>query len=57
MSKRGRILVVVIAIVIQMILAVLYGFSMIAVPAWGGFAGWCACAAIVCRMIGAPEMI
>ena len=52
MSKTGRILVIIIAIVIQAVLGILYGFSGVCVPAWGCFVTWCVCASIIYRFAG-----
>ena len=52
MSKVGRMLVVVAAAMIQIILGILYGFSGLAVPAWGCFSVWCICAAMINHMMG-----
>ena len=57
MSKKGRMLVVMIAIMIQVVLGALYGFSGISVPAWCCFGVWCACAAVICRFVGEPETV
>lgn len=57
MSKMGRMLVVVMAVMIQVVLGLLYGFSGVSVPAWGCFMVWCICAAIICRFSGAPKTV
>lgn len=56
MSKR-KMLVVIIAVMIQMILGALYGFSSVSVPEWGCFVIWCACAAVIYRVVEVPEII
>ena len=57
MSKKGRMFVITIAVMIQVILGALYGFSGISVSAWGCFTVWCACAAVIYRFVGAPETV
>ena len=48
MNKR-RMFVVVLAVMIQVILGVLYGFSKVPVPAGVCFLLWCVCAAMICK--------
>lgn len=57
MSKMGRMLIVIIAIMIQIALGILYGFSGISVPAWGCFLIWCICAAIIYKAICITEIV
>ena len=57
MSKKGRMLVVMIAVMIQVVLGALYGFSGVSVPAWCCFGVWCACAAVFYRFVGEPEIV
>ena len=57
MSKMGRMLVVLMAVMVQVVLGLLYGFSGVSVPAWGCFVVWCICAAIICRFSGAPKTV
>lgn len=57
MNKIGRMLVVVFALMIQVIISILYGFSGISVPAWGCFLTWCVCAVIVYRFVGVPKVV
>ena len=52
MSKMGRMLVVVMAVMVQVVLGVLYGFSGLSIPAWGCFAVWCVCAVMIDYMMG-----
>jgi len=55
MSKMIRMFVVIIAVMIQVILGILYGFSGVSVPAWGCFAVWCVCAVMIDYIIGLPK--
>ena len=57
MNKKGRMFVVIIAVMIQVLLGVLYGFSKVPVPAGVCFIIWCVCAAMICRLTGTPELI
>lgn len=57
MNKMGRKLMVVMAVMIQVVLGLLYGFSGVSVPAWGCFMVWCVCAAIIYRFVGTPETV
>ena len=57
MSKTGRMFVVIIAVMVQVVLGLLYGFSGVTIPAWGCFITWCGCAAIICRVAGLPETV
>ena len=57
MSKMLRMFVVIIAVMVQVILGLLYGFSGVSVPAWGGFLTWCFCALIIYRFIGVPKTV
>lgn len=52
MNKMGRMLVVIVAIMVQIILGLLYGFSGVSVSAGGCFVIWCVCAAIIYRLVG-----
>lgn len=52
MNKMGRMLVVIVAIMVQVILGLLYGFSGVSVSAGGCFVIWCVCAAIIYRLVG-----
>jgi len=55
--NKGRIAVVVVAVLVQLILGMLYGFSVVKIPALGSFIIWCACAVAICRMVEAPETV
>ena len=57
MNKKGRVLVIVAALFLQVILGALYGFSMVSVPAWLYFMIWCVCAAMICKTAGAMETV
>ena len=57
MSKKGRMFVITIAVMIQVILGALYGFSGISVSAGGCFFIWCVCAAVIYRFVGVPETV
>ena len=57
MSKMGRMFVVIIAVMVQVILGLLYGFSGMAIPAWGCFVTWCACAAVICKVVGLTGVV
>jgi len=47
MSKMGRMMMVMIGIILQVVLSVLYGFSKVPVSDLGCFAIWCGCAFVV----------
>lgn len=57
MNKRGRVLVVLVGVVLQLMLGVLYGFSKAPVSGLGCFAIWCGCAFIVYQFVGRCETI
>ena len=57
MSKSGRWMVVMVAIVVQIVLGIVYGFSSMQIPASVCFIIWCACTMMICRVVEAPEMI
>ena len=57
MNKIGRIVVVIISVVIQVLLGVLYGFSKIQVPSGVCFLIWCVCAAMICKITEAPGIV
>jgi len=55
MSKMIRMFVVIIAVMVQVVLGIIYGFSGVSVPAWGCFAVWCVCAVMIDYIIGLPK--
>ena len=57
MSKSGKWMVVMVAIVVQIVLGIVYGFSSIQIPASVCFIIWCACTMMICRFVEAPDMI
>ena len=57
MNKKGRMFIVTIAIMIQVMLGVLYGFSKVSVPPEICFCVWCVCAVMSCRLTGTQEVV
>ena len=57
MSKRGRKMIVTLALAVQIILGILYGFSDIQVPAAVCFIIWCGCAMMINRVMEVSEAI
>ena len=57
MNKKGRMFIVTIAIMIQVMLGVLYGFSKVSVPPEICFCVWCVCAVMICRFTGTQEVV
>ena len=57
MSKMGRMFVVIIAVMVQVVLGLLYGFSGMTIPAWGCFVTWCVCAAVIYRFVGVAKTV
>ena len=55
MSKKGKMFVVMIAIFIQVILGVGYGFSNLPISAGACFVIWCACTMMICRFLETSE--
>jgi heme A synthase len=57
MNKKGRMFVVIIAVMIQVMLGILFGFTKVQVPAGVCFLAWCACAMMICKFTEAPEIV
>lgn len=57
MNKRGKMLVVVLGIMIQLVISVLYGFGEAPVSASGCFIIWCVCAVVINRFMEMPDAI
>ena len=57
MSKRGRVFVITIGLIMQVLLFVLYGFFNAPVSDMGCFMIWCGCAYVVYHFTGKCGMI
>ena len=57
MNKREKMFVVVMAVMIQVIISVLYGFSKVPVPSGVCLLIWCICAVMICKIMEVPEIV
>lgn len=57
MSKKGKVLIIIVALIIQIVIGATYGFSMISIPSWIYFMVWCMCATMICKVAGAMETV
>lgn len=57
MNKRGKSFLIMIAVMVQIMISILYGFSDIQIPATGCFAIWCICAVLINKAAGVPKTV
>ena len=57
MKKRGKSFLIMIAVMVQIMISILYGFSDIQIPATGCFAIWCICAVLINKAAGVPKTV
>ena len=57
MSKKGKVLIIIVALIIQIVIGATYGFSMISISSWIYFMVWCMCATMICKVAGAMETV
>lgn len=57
MNKKGRVLMVIMGIILQVALGVWFGFSNTPISNTGCFAIWCACAFVIYHFSGRCEMV